>query len=147
MNIEHRPFRRDDFEDFRSWFADDRIQNSLGPLDQEWLDCVLAEQPPAQFSFFVNNELVAVAGIVRPNHEHPYFVITDLAVHPTKQRTGIGASVVQILQNHFQISDGLNSWKAFVALDNLGAQEFFSNLSWNRCANKDDEMVCYCFDA
>ena len=142
--LKQRPFHRDDFAAFQSWFADQLLQDTLGPLDEEWLNCVLSEDPPAQFSFFADNHLVAVAGISFPEIENPCFAITDLAVHPDQRRSGIGAHVVQLLQKHFRETfDSDIPWKAFVSLGNSAAQKFFTNLGWVKQPEIEDEMYCY----
>ncbi len=60
-----RRFDSNCFAEYRSWFADEQLNRVLGPLDDEWLDCVLNEEPASQFVFHENEGMVAVAGISR----------------------------------------------------------------------------------
>ena len=144
--MKHRTFQRRDFEEYHSWFTDSLLQETLGPLDDEWLNCVLAEDPPSQFSFFVDDQFVAVAGISFPDQDNPYFVITDVAVQPGKRRLGFGAKAIQILQNIFIDPEFCQCpWLAYVELNNLGAQEFFTSLGWQRDAEVQDDMYCFRF--
>ena len=59
-------------------------------MDEEWLDAVLAEVPPAQFCLLLDGEMCAVVGIARPTATEDPFVITDLAVRPGLRGGGVG---------------------------------------------------------
>lgn len=140
----HRPFQRRDFDEFRSWFIDPLLQKTLGPMDEEWLEYVLAESPPAQFSFFVDDSLVAVIGISFPVQEHPYFVVTDVAVLPAKRRQGIAAKAISLLQDSFVDTEFCNhQWHACVEPDNSGGKAFFDSLGWQRDTRIQNDMYYY----
>ena len=96
--LELRPFSREDFEIYKSWFADELIETALGPMDRDWLDHVLAEEPNSQFSLFIHGSLVAVVGVAFPVSDHSYFVVTDIAVAPRRRKLGIGGRVIQSLR-------------------------------------------------
>ncbi|UXY16889.1 GNAT family N-acetyltransferase [Chitiniphilus purpureus] len=59
-----RPLVAQDFPELRRWFADPELDEQLGPLDEEWLRHVLADDSGAQFSFVRDAQLVGVAGVV-----------------------------------------------------------------------------------
>ena len=142
--MELKYFQRKDYEEFVRWFDDPELYGVFGRLNEEWLECVLKEDPPAQFSFFDDGQLVAVMGIAVPSQNHPYFVITDIAVDPQKKRNGIGAKVIRQLRARY-IDSGfsVNEWRAYVETDNEGGQKFFSSLGWTRDVEIDDGMYCF----
>ena len=43
-DIQLRSVRRDDWEWIQKWFQDERLNNELGPIDEEWLEHVLGEK-------------------------------------------------------------------------------------------------------
>lgn len=87
-------FTRADFATYRQWFVDAELNRQLGPVDEDWLEYVLADEAGMQFSFFVGDELLAVAGVVVPSTPDDPYVITDLAVQPGRRRQGIGSEAL-----------------------------------------------------
>lgn len=70
-------FTRDDFREYLRWFADPALNRRLGPLDEAWLEHVLADVTGLQLSFFLAGALVAVAGIaLPPTPDLPYGITT-----------------------------------------------------------------------
>ena len=114
LNI--RPFEHSDFEEYRSWYRDEVLDEALGPMDEEWLDAVLAESPPAQFSLLSEGELCAVVGIARPSERQRPFVITDLAVRPDLRGNGMGRRALAALFRHLGAEAG--AWVAYVGVAN-----------------------------
>jgi hypothetical protein len=51
--LQIRKFLREDFPEFRTWFADPELNRRLGPMeeDDEWLD-VLSQQDAIEYSIF-----------------------------------------------------------------------------------------------
>ena len=60
-------------------------------MDNGWLPHVLTDTAGHQISFLAGEALVAVIGLCSPTAEHPFHVITDIAVKPGLQRRGIVA--------------------------------------------------------
>jgi hypothetical protein len=44
MNMELRfsKFRKEDFPELQTWYEDAELNTHLGPMDEEWLNCVLS---------------------------------------------------------------------------------------------------------
>lgn len=124
-----RPFQRDDFPKYESWFADQLLNNTLGPIDSEWLEYVLQETDGAQFSLFQNEVLVCVMGVCWSNAKNPFHVLTDLAVHPQFRRLGIGTLSISLLFAYLQ-TVAKTKWVAYVHAENQGAKGFFESLGW-----------------
>ena len=143
--MEIRFFRESDFETFADWFADEKLNAELGPIDQEWLDYILAEEPPSQFACLINNELVAVVGICHAKNETDnHFVITDIAVAPKLKRTGLGSKALREVINRVNPT---HSWLAYVDHENVQAHHFFQSQGWKIDTEKTEsakDMVCFC---
>ncbi len=60
-----RLFEAADFATYRAWYADAELDEHLGPMDEDWLAFVLADQEGRQFSYLQDEMLAAVVG-VRP---------------------------------------------------------------------------------
>lgn len=125
-----RPFQRSDFPVYRRWFEDPWLNRALGPIDEEWLETVLNETDGAQYAVLKDKELVAVTGLKWGDPEHPYQVVTDLAVAPHRRRCGIGRQTLTAL---FLQAGPFNydRWIAYVSPDNLGARQFLTRLGWS----------------
>lgn len=133
-------FKSDDFEAYCSWFEDPDLSRILGPFDDEWLDHVLSEDPPKQFSFFANNKLVAVIGVEQPKRGESAWYITDIAVDPKRQGQGLGRRALNLLFNTFnQKANEPDSWIAFVDAMNQSALGFFESQGWARSAGVDND--------
>ena len=128
MVLEVLPFKREHFEEYQTWYADEQLNRELGPMDAEWLEAVLSEVPPSQFVFRDNGRTVAVAGITRPTSEHDYFVITDVAVNPKLRRGGIGTQVIDQLVRYVNQEA---AWATFIDEENWIARCFFESIGWH----------------
>jgi GNAT superfamily N-acetyltransferase len=125
-----RRFTKDDFAEYRSWYANGELDRHLGPApDQTWLDHVLSEVDGAQLSFLRDEELVAVVGVNFSNSSNPFYTITDLAVKPSLRGQGIGSDALTPTLKFFALETG-ESWQAFVDARNPGAKTFFEKLGW-----------------
>lgn len=134
------PFNAADFDTYRSWYDDPELNRTLGPLDDEWLDHVLGESPPRQFSFFEEGKLVAVLGIEGPKPGESTWYITDIAVDPSCKRDGVGQRVLSmLLETYAQDEDPPESWIAFVDAENEPALQFFSSMGWTRSKGVDKD--------
>lgn len=128
------------FEEYASWFDDVYVANALGYIDQEWLQYVLTSELGAECVGIVEGELVSEVGIVFPSSEHPFYVITNIAVNPKSYVQGWGRKTVERLLSIYGETD--NGWKCYVSLSNKDAQVFFEKLGWKRM-EVEDEMVEY----
>lgn len=142
MNPRIRRFTRDDFVQYRSWYADPALNEQLGPMDEDWLAAVLGDKEGMQYSYFENERLVAVLGISL----HPVelaWVLTDIAIDPALKRQGIGQRALRAVMAIEPREHG-DSWMAYVMPDNLPACRFFAALGWPCTApGPDDEMLTY----
>jgi RimJ/RimL family protein N-acetyltransferase len=140
--MEMRHFQKSDFEAYRSWYADPDLNRELGPMDEQWLEHVLNENPPRQFAFIEDDVLVAVIGTAGPEPDETAWFITDFAVNPGKKRTGIATRALKLLiERHRHHSPQPRSWIAWVDATNVPALEFFLRLGWNQSKQPDVENM------
>ena len=103
LQLEFKQFQPEHFTEYATWFIDFEMNRHLGPMDQAWLEAVLAqdESKGVTWSVFRDTELVAIVEIAfDPQHHHPP-VITAIATKPAHRRQGIGSSVLKkILSIH-----------------------------------------------
>lgn len=112
-------------------------------MDDQWLEFVLDESPPKEFSFLEDGNLVAVIGTAAP--ESPSDAtgyITAIAVDPSRKRKGVGKQALQMLiQHHAELANTPQVWIAWVGLSNQTAVAFFKELGWiKNVETKTDEM-------
>jgi len=137
--MELRPFLKEDFDTYCTWYADPDLNRELGPMDNEWLEYVLNESPPKEFSFFEDGSLVAVIGTEAPETgEDSTWYITAIAVNPAMKRKGIGKRALQLLLEHHSARDNPpKAWIAWVSLNNSVAKFFFTELGWSGAVKTD----------
>ena len=142
--MECRPFVQSDFAEYRRWFEDEPLNEQLGPMDEDWLAHVMADQEGQQLSVLRGGELVAVGGVCNATAECPFWTITDIAVHPDLRQQGIGHCVVAGLLALPQFRQPV-CWQAQVMPDNPAARRFFVGLGWHCVAEPkvEDEMYSY----
>lgn len=140
-----RKFERADFIEYRRWYEDAQLNRQLGPLDEEWLEYVLHETDGVQLCFLRADELIAVAGIKFPDEDHPFYVITDLAVKPSLRGQGIGTETLSRLLQASEFNQSL-CWRAFVMPDNLSARAFFLRCGWRCIALPSEQDEMYIFE-
>lgn len=128
----------------QTWYTDEALNRQLGPLDEAWLEHVLTDESGIQLSFFLDNELVAVAGVALPLTPGLPHVITDLAVQPTRRGQGIGSVVLTRLLAAEEFAAAM-VWEAYIAPDNSRAQRFVERHGWLRVAPRldGDPMLLY----
>ncbi len=136
-------FQEKFYKEYQSWFSDAALVQALGSIDQEWLDYVLSDRSGQEYA--VTNEqgiLLAVIGVTFPTNEHPFYVITNLATNPAYKHQGIAREVVRsVLQMHNSSEE--NKWRAYVAIENKTAQDFFKNIGWIQSDEISDEMFLF----
>ncbi len=135
---------RADWQWITAWFGDDELNRRLGPLDEEWLDHVLAE--PAGVQLVVTDDRGAPVGLAGCAWDPAggAHAITDLAVCPRRRRSGLGSDVVSsvLTWGHHPPA---RRWVAFVDPDNRAAVAFFAAIGW-RLDGLDDEMYRFSRD-
>ena len=130
MRLTRRNFRRSDFSEYHSWFQHPEIAKWLGDIDRDWLEYILTDTSGVEYAFTHQERLVAVAGIVLPQADHPA-AITNLAVCPELFRWGVGSAVLNLLVQGDQQVD-FPSWIAFVARENAAAHSLLTKNGWSR---------------
>src|SRR5688572_30477598 len=123
MELAFKRFRREDYDEYASWFVDPELNRHLGPMDEAWLEAVLSrpESAGVTWAVFRGRELVAVLETVFDPEGRLPVGITAIAVKPNLRRQGIGAQVLrEILLRHK--SQGITEHVAYISIDNAGAR-------------------------
>ncbi|MFE4464851.1 GNAT family N-acetyltransferase [Oerskovia sp. NPDC056781] len=114
------------------------LDEELGPLDEEWLEYVLADETGEQLVVLADGAPVATVGLVWANGEHGAHVITDIAVDPARRGAGLGRTAVGQVVAHVE-REAPGGWAAHVVPENLAAFAFFSALGWDHTAEADPQ--------
>lgn len=133
-----RPFAAEDYTWLQVWYEDPVLDEELGPLDDEWLAYVLADETGEQLVVLAGGVPVATVGLVWANGEHGAHVITDIAVDPARRGSGLGRAAVDQVVAHVE-REAPDGWAAHVVPENLAAFAFFSALGWEHTAEPDPE--------
>ncbi|CDQ44764.1 Acetyltransferase (GNAT) family protein [Mycolicibacterium neoaurum] len=135
---------RADWQWIAPWFDDDELCHRLGPLDEEWLEHVLAEHEGVQLVVTdIDGAPIGLVGCAWDPGGVAH-AITDLAVCPWRRRVGLGRDVLSSVLTW----DGhprARRWVAFVDPDNRAASEFFAAVGWH-LDGLDDEMYRFSRD-
>ena len=134
------PFSEDHYGDYKQWFQSPSIQSALGDIDAEWLEYVINDAEGREYAVLDGNDLVAVVGLVYPTNEHPFFVISNIAVHPEKHNRGIGSWIIHNIAQTIK-EGGDKSWVAYVEHENVQAQKFFVKNGWQQSGHADDSHM------
>lgn len=124
-----RAFEQSDWDWMQKWFEDEVLNSRLGPVDETWVEYVLADTDGAQLVVELpDGAAVALVGVAwdRAGRVH---CITDIAVDPRRRRCRIGGaalSVVMAWRGHPPV----DTWIAFVDPENSPASTFFSSIGW-----------------
>ena len=140
-----RRVNRTDWDWIASWYRDPELDRRLGPMDESWLEHVLADDSGAQL--VVEDDTgtpVALVGCVWDPSGAGH-VISDLAVAPALRGRGVGRHALAVAQ-HWQGHPETRCWTAFVDDDNGGAFAFFSAIDWTY-TSVDDGMHRFRTDA
>ncbi len=133
-------FQAHHFPSYQDWFSDASLAKYLGPVDEEWLQCVLEEKDGAQYAMLDNGNLVGVAGVKHPTSDHPYYVLTDIAIAPQERKKGYGAKLLKALYEQYHDL----YWLCYIDLDNSSAIAFFTRQGWQEEPSKSDaEMLAF----
>ncbi|CAH0998662.1 hypothetical protein LEM8419_00007 [Neolewinella maritima] len=136
------PFTPAHYPEYKSWFADERLNAALGPMDEEWLQYVCTDTQGREYAVYRQEELVGVIGIQLPVAGHPVPYITNLAVHPRYHRQGIGALLLRELHQIHPLAVQ-NGWIAFVLPTNQIARRFFHANGWRVIEVSEDGTFRY----
>jgi GNAT superfamily N-acetyltransferase len=123
VNLIFRRFRSEYYPDYASWFSDPELNRRLGPMDRDWLDCVLSEPEAAGevWAVFRGPELVAVVETAYDPQGTLPAAITGVATKPALRRQGIGVAVLRhIVAVHR--SRGIAEQIAYISVDNLAGR-------------------------
>lgn len=123
-------FKAEDFDEYKSWYADALLNKELGPMDDDWLKHVLHAKDGCEYSVFRGTELVAVIGIKYPVETYPDFYLTDFAIKPDLRYQGIGSQILSELMTLHPCKPG-QVWKGFINARNTKAIVFFRKNGWN----------------
>src|SRR5687767_7461092 len=123
MYLEFKRFQQEHFDEYVTWFMDPELNRLLGPMDQAWLESVLA-QPESEgvtWAIFRSRELVAIAETIFDPEQRRPAVISAVATKPGCRRQGIGVTVLrQLLSLHK--SRGLVEHAAYISVHNLAGR-------------------------
>ena len=138
-----RFFEREDFQEYSSWFDDETLNRELGPLDDEWLQAVLNEDPRAEYVFFRHHQMISIIGIAHPSEEHAEhseWVIASVAVNPQLRGQGIGRETIGALQRRLAKAypESARTWVAIVDRENAPARAFFEKTGWTFSKTADE---------
>lgn len=123
------PFEQHHFKEYQSWFTEPTLAQFLGPLDEEWLTAVLSEKDGAQYAFVADGLLIGVVGLKFPVPDHPYYVLTDIAVNPKQYQQGWGSKILRGLLRRYPL-DGQQYWLCFIDVTNTAALAFVKKHGW-----------------
>ncbi|MFF2622351.1 GNAT family N-acetyltransferase [Oerskovia jenensis] len=133
-----RAFTADDYPWLQAWYQDPVLDEELGPLDDEWLEYVLADETGEELVVLADGVPVAVVGIVWANGGNAAHAVTDVAVDPARRGTGLGRTALDQVVAHVE-REAPDGWVAFVDRENLAAFAFFSALGWEHAAEPDPQ--------
>ena len=137
------PFSRHHYPAYAHWFADPRIDDALGPMDEAWLEHVLDDDEGVQYAVCVGDQLVGVVGLLLGDANHDYPVITDLAVRPDLIGSGVGSRILNLVYERHPLPPG-RRFVTYVATRNQPAQRFFERNGWEMTtADEQDGMLEY----
>jgi len=140
MHLEFRRFEKNYYSEYVTWFADPELDRRLGPMDQAWLDAVLAEPEAAGITWavFCDAELVAVVETGFDPEGQALAIIMAIAVKPALRHQGLGATVLQkLLALHHE--QGIDKHIAYVAQDNAPARRLIERVGFVITSSEPDE--------
>lgn len=138
--MELHPFQAGHFQDYADWFEHRAIESALGHIDEEWLHHILSNPEGIEFAALQEGRLVAVVGVTYPNTNHPYWVITNLAVVPERFRQGIGTLVLDGLFQKISLQAG-EYWVTYVHFTNFSALNFLKKNGWKAVPGEAEGMI------
>lgn len=138
--LDVRRFEKSDYEEYKSWFQDEQLQQALGSIDEEWLDHILHVDGQTEFAVFLGEGMVAVVGVTYPISKEEYYVISNIAIKPSLRNQGLGSKVLMQLLKEAQLKK-YEFWVSYVEKTNACGQAFFEKHRWSRI--EEEEMIKY----
>ncbi|MBF6261401.1 GNAT family N-acetyltransferase [Nocardia farcinica] len=133
-----REFTRADWPWLSAWYADETLNEQLGPLDQEWLDHVLADDTGVELVVALDGAPVASIGCVwADGHAESDHTVTALAVDPGRRRQGLATLALEAALG-WPGHPPAAGWRVYVDLANLPALAFFRRRGWLDLGVADD---------
>ncbi len=132
-----KPFKKEDFPEYLSWFQDPDLNEQLGPMekDDEWLTYAIDQQKGlteyvgCTYSVFQNEKLVSIIGVDFPDPTNHRYGISSIAIKPNLRERGIGSKALQELINLHPLKSR-QYWVAYVDEKNPKAKLFFEANGW-----------------
>lgn len=145
VDLRLEAFSGQHFAEYASWYAvDSKLKTFLGGVDEEWLEWVTSQDDQEEFAVFIGDSMVAEVGICLPKPGDPTYVITNIAVHPSRRGTGIGQTLLDRLRTHYSLTEG-QYWLAYVEEDNTNALRFFQLAGWHAGSKEEKGMIPFVF--
>ncbi|MCJ1709548.1 GNAT family N-acetyltransferase [Microbacterium sp. VKM Ac-2923] len=135
-----RRFTAQDWTWLQGWSEDNILKTALGPLDEEWLYAALHTADGSQLVASDGDGPVGLFGVVWDPDGRRH-VVTGLAVHPARRRSGLGLRVLSVATRWAEHPPS-RGWAAFVDPGNHSATAFFRAAGW-RNEGLDDGMRRY----
>jgi RimJ/RimL family protein N-acetyltransferase len=123
VNLSFRRFQREDYPEYAAWFVDPELNREMGPMDEEWLNAILAEQEEEGITWavFRDGEFVAVVETKFDPEKVLPAAITALAVKPSLRRQGIAKATLQKVLTDHRLK-GLGSHICYIHQDNAASR-------------------------
>ena len=124
-----RPIQKEDWAWVSDWFRDAWLMKELGPMDREWLDHVLNQTDGVELVAEIEGQPIGLIGITWCTLEHPFNVITDLAIAPLLRRSGLGRRVLKAAME-WPGHPNADQWITFTAKDNDPPARLLISMGW-----------------
>src|SRR5262245_38483405 len=121
MDLEARPFAREDFAEYASWFADPDLSRNLGPMDDAWLELAGSGGEMSgdeTWTVFRHGKLVAVVEALFETDDRSSYMISAVATKPAPRGQGIGTAALRHVLD-LRRSRGILKHAAKVSVDNI----------------------------
>lgn len=132
-----RPLLRSDWTWIKKWFQDQWLNSALGPMDEEWLDYVLADRNGVELVVTRKGQPIGLVGIVWATSEQAFHCVTDLAVDPALRRQGLGCRILEAAMR-WPGHPPASTWRAYVAQDNDPPARLLQSLGWTETNTQND---------
>ncbi|MTB49481.1 GNAT family N-acetyltransferase [Lewinella sp. W8] len=140
--LHFRKFAKEDFSWYASWFRDEEMATFLGEVDQEWLASVLSGEEGMELVVMQDGIVVGEVGIVYATADHPYHVISNVAVNPANRNKGIG---LQLLREIVLLPElGGKEIRAYLSKNNGSAIRVFRRAGW-KDGTEEGGMLTFCW--
>lgn len=136
------------FQAYQAWFDHAKIRAYLGYIDKEWLNHILEDQNGAEYAIIDEQGILqCVIGMVFPNEEDNYYVLTNIAVNPDNFAKGVGSEALKLVLNKYPLKAS-QCWLTYIDQSNTAAQQFFRKNNWTEQIkhNRQDDLLCFIYD-